>query len=67
MILFSPFLFLYFFSSSPTFPKNLGVDPFPDPVGHFRAPGGHFGFLMFSEKEWSNKETYLAKVDQGVQ
>ena len=25
-------------------PKNLGVDTFPDPVGHFGAPGGHFGF-----------------------
>ena len=25
-------------------PKNLGVDTFPDPVGHFRSPGGHFGF-----------------------
>ena len=25
-------------------PKNLGVDTFPDPVGHFEAPGGRFGF-----------------------
>ena len=24
-------------------PDNLGWDPFPDPVGHFGAPGGHFG------------------------
>ena len=25
-------------------PKNLGVNTFPDPVGHFGAPGDHFGF-----------------------
>ena len=25
-------------------PNNLGLDPFPDPIGHFGAPGGHFGF-----------------------
>ena len=26
-------------------PKNLGVDPFPDPVGHFRA--ARRPFLIF--------------------
>ena len=25
-------------------PKNLGLHPFPDPVGHFVTPLGHFGF-----------------------
>ena len=25
-------------------PKNLGVDTFPDPVGHFGPPSGHLGF-----------------------
>ena len=24
------------------------VRPLPDPVGHFGASGGHFGFLRFS-------------------
>ena len=28
-------------------PKNLGVDTFPDPVGHFGPPGGHFGFCSW--------------------
>ena len=26
-------------------PKNIGVDTFPDPVGHFLAPGGHIGLF----------------------
>ena len=25
-------------------PNNLGLDTFPNPVGHFGAPGGHFGY-----------------------
>ena len=25
-------------------PNNLGLDPFLDPIGHFEAPCGHFGF-----------------------
>ena len=28
-------------------------------------PGGHFGFLRFSQKKWSNKETYLRKLIGG--
>ena len=47
-------------------PKNLEVHLFPSPVSHFGAPGGHFGFLRFSYKEWLNKETYFAKVDGRV-
>ena len=27
-------------------PKNLGVDTFQDPVGHFRAPLRHFWILQ---------------------
>ena len=27
-------------------PKKLGVDTNSDPVGHFGAPSGHFGFCM---------------------
>ena len=26
-------------------PKNLGVGTFPDPVGNFGPPGGHFGIF----------------------
>ena len=29
-------------------------------------PGGHFGFLRFSQKKGSNKETYFTKVDRMV-
>ena len=29
-------------------PKNLGVNPFPDPVGHFAAPWRPFWILKFS-------------------
>ena len=34
------------------------------PVG--RRAGGHFGFLRFSQKKWSNKETYFPKVGRRV-
>ena len=27
--------------------KNLGVDIFSDPIGHFGAPGGYFGFYRW--------------------
>ena len=36
-------------------PNDLGVHPFPDPVGHLGSPGGYFGLLRFSWKEWSNQ------------
>ena len=29
-------------------PKNPGVDPFPDSVGHFGVPDAHFGFCRRS-------------------
>ena len=48
------FLFFLFFHFSPPqpfliegAPINLGVHPFPDPVGILGHPGCHFGFLRF--------------------
>ena len=36
--------------------KNLGIHPFQTPSAILGPPGGHFGFLRFSEKEWSNQK-----------
>ena len=47
-------------------PKNQGQTPFQTPSAILGPPGGHFEFLRFSQKEWSDKETYLAKNDRRV-
>ena len=33
-------------------PKNLGLDPFPDPVGHFGAPWRQFWILQYWTPFW---------------
>ena len=51
-------------------PNNLGLDPFPDPVGHFGAPWRPFWIsrpLIGRNPECSDQKTYLAKVDGSAQ
>ena len=47
-------------------PKTWGYTTFQTPSAILGPPGGHFGFLRFSQKKWSNKETYFTKVDRRV-
>ena len=53
-----------------TMANNLGLDPFPDPVGHFGAPWRPFWIsrpLIGRNPECSDQKTYLAKVDGSAQ
>ena len=45
--------------------RNLGLDPFPEPVGHFEDPWQPFCIsrpLIGRNTKCSDKKTYLAKV-----
>ena len=45
--------------------NNLGLDPFPDPVGHFGATWRPFCIsrpMIYQNTECSDQKTYLAKV-----
>ena len=48
-------------------PKNLGEDPFPDPVGHFGAPWWPFWIIDALIEGIIESKTYLAGVDRMVQ
>ena len=48
-------------------PKNRGAQPFPDPVGHFGAPGQPFWIFAVLEDGMIESKTYFVQVVQGVQ
>ena len=48
-------------------PKFLGVDLFPDPVGHFGAPWWPFLIFEVLIEGVLGSKTYLAKVDGSTQ
>ena len=47
--------------------NNLGLDPFPDPVGHFGAPWWPFWIFEVLKEGMMESKTYLAKVDRSAQ
>ena len=46
-------------------PKNLGVHPFPDPVGHFGAPSWPFWTFKVLTEGMIESKIYLEEVVWG--